>query len=70
MSGDRCDACGREVSIAGGIANFWTMEHTETEGLTLEFEDGSEHFLCFDCIEALPDYPTGADVDDLRVVDE
>ncbi|MFB6106483.1 MAG: hypothetical protein ABEJ70_05885 [Halobacteriaceae archaeon] len=65
--GDTCDACRREVPIAGGIANFWTMDHTETGGLTLEFEsDGTEHFLCFDCIAALPDDPTAADVAALR----
>ncbi|MFB6136325.1 MAG: hypothetical protein ABEJ04_06160 [Halobacteriaceae archaeon] len=65
--GERCDACGAEVSIAGGIANFWTLEHTETGGMTLEFEsDGTEHFLCFDCIEALPDDPASEDVASLR----
>lgn len=65
--GDRCDGCGREVSIAGGIANFWTMDATETGGMTLEFEaDDSEHFLCFACIERLPEDPTAADVDALE----
>lgn len=65
--GDRCDGCGREVSIAGGITNFWTMDATETGGMTLEFDsDGSEHFLCFACIEALPEDPTAADVDALE----
>ena len=62
---DRCEGCGVEVPVAGGIANFWTLEHTETGGLTLELEDGSEHFLCFACIDALPDYPTEADIDSL-----
>ena len=55
MGGNRCDGCGREVPVAGGIANFWTLEHTETGGLTLELADGSEHFLCFACIDRLPD---------------
>ena len=32
-------------------------------GMTLEFDDGSEEFLCFDCIDALPDEPTKADVE-------
>lgn len=69
--GDRCDGCGREVGIAGGIANIWTQESTSTEGLTLEFDsDGSEHFLCFDCIELLPDDPTAADVAALAADDE
>jgi hypothetical protein len=60
--GEHCEACGTEVGVAGGIANFWTMEHTETGGLTLELADGTEHFLCFDCVEALPDDPTAEDV--------
>lgn len=69
--GDRCDGCGREVGIAGGIANIWTRESTATEGLTLEFDsDGSEHFLCFDCIELLPDDPTAADVTALAEADD
>ena len=29
-------------------------------------EDGTEHFLCFDCIEELPDDPDAADVDALE----
>jgi hypothetical protein len=62
---ERCDACGQEVRLAGGIANIWTTEQTRTEGMTLEFEDGSEHFLCFDCIEQLPDEPTAADIEEL-----
>jgi hypothetical protein len=64
--GERCGACGREVPVAGGIANFWTLDHTETGGLTLELRDGSEHFLCFACIDDLPDDPTTADVAALR----
>ncbi|AAG20551.1 hypothetical protein VNG_2477H [Halobacterium salinarum NRC-1] len=34
--------------------------------MTLEFDDGTEHFLCFECIEALPDAPTAADVEALK----
>ncbi|MFB6104003.1 MAG: hypothetical protein ABEJ57_02805 [Halobacteriaceae archaeon] len=69
--GDRCDGCGREVGIAGGIANIWTREHTETGGLTLEFDsDGTEHFLCFECIEKLPAEPTAADVAALADAEE
>ena len=63
---DRCDGCGAEIPIAGGIANFWTMDATETGGMTLELVDGTEHDLCFDCIEALPDAATAADVDALE----
>lgn len=50
-----CDGCGRPVRIAGGIANLWSFDGDRTEGLTLELVDGSEHFLCYDCIERLPD---------------
>ncbi|PSQ18289.1 hypothetical protein BRD00_05335 [Halobacteriales archaeon QS_8_69_26] len=64
MSTDPCDGCGRDVTIAGGIANLWTMEGTQTGGITLELSDGSEHFLCYTCIERLPDdrEPTAEDV--------
>jgi len=69
--GDICEACGGEVPVAGGIANIWTRESVETGGLTLELADGSEHFLCFSCIEELPEErePTAADVAALRSVD-
>jgi hypothetical protein len=63
--GEQCAVCGRDVPIAGGIANFWTLESTETGGMTLEFADGTEHFLCFECMEHLPDDPTAADVERL-----
>lgn len=62
MASQPCDGCGESVTIAGGIANIWTMEHDATGGLTLELADGSEHFLCFDCVERLPEKPTEADV--------
>jgi hypothetical protein len=66
--GDFCDVCGREVPVAGGIANIWTQESVETEGLALELGDGSEHFLCFGCIDELPEdrEPTAEDVAELR----
>jgi hypothetical protein len=69
--GDICEACGGEVPVAGGIANIWTRESVETGGLTLELADGSEHFLCFSCIEELPEErePTAADVAALRSAD-
>ncbi|QLH81460.1 DUF7561 family protein [Halosimplex pelagicum] len=62
-----CDGCGEDVSIAGGIANIWTREKRTTDGLALELADGSDHFLCYDCIERLPDErePTADDVADL-----
>jgi hypothetical protein len=50
------------VGIAGGIANLWTFGGDASEGLTLEFEDGSEHLLCYDCIERLPEDAGAANV--------
>jgi hypothetical protein len=50
------------VRIAGGIANLWSFDGDRTEGLTLELADGTEHFLCYDCIERLPEDPTERDV--------
>ena len=63
---EQCDACGREIEIAGGVANIWDSEPRQTGGLTLELADKSEYFLCYDCIERLPDDPTRADVDAIR----
>lgn len=62
MARERCDGCGRDVPVGGGIANIWTFESESTGGLTLEFDDGSAFFLCFACIDALPEEPTAADV--------
>ncbi|MFB6114353.1 MAG: hypothetical protein ABEJ58_09680 [Halodesulfurarchaeum sp.] len=59
---DRCDGCGEEIRVAGGIANIWTMDHTETGGMYLELQDGGEYLLCFECIESLPESATSADV--------
>lgn len=67
MATESCDGCGRAVQIAGGIANLWTFGGDRGEGLTLEFEDGSEHFLCYDCIEELPENPCA---DDVTALDE
>ncbi len=55
MARQPCDGCGKQVSIAGGIANIWTLEKDTTGGIELELADGTEHFLCFECIERLPD---------------
>ncbi len=57
MTTQSCDGCGTSVSIAGGIANLWSFSGQSTDGMILEFEDGSEHFLCYECIERLPDHP-------------
>jgi len=71
MAHEPCDGCGRDVKIAGGIANLWTFRGDRTGGITLELTDGSEHFLCYDCIEKLPDdrEPTAEDVADLEAHD-
>lgn len=62
MASETCDGCGERVKIGGGIADLWTFQDESSGGMTLEFTDGSEHFLCFTCIERLPDDPTAADV--------
>lgn len=62
MASERCDGCGKNVRIAGGIADVWSFSGQPSGGMTLEFEDDTEHFLCYDCIERLPDYPDASDV--------
>lgn len=62
MTSERCDGCGKNVRIAGGIADVWSFSGQPSGGMTLEFEDDTEHFLCYDCIERLPDYPDASDV--------
>lgn len=61
MAKQRCEECGERVRVAGGIGDMWSGGGP-SGGMTLEFADGSEHFLCFDCIETLPDEPTDEDV--------
>lgn len=73
MARDTCDGCGRTVTVAGGIANLWTFgedDGSQGSAMTLEFENGSDHLLCYPCIAALPDEPTDADVARLEQVDE
>ena len=65
MASEPCDGCGDDVDIAGGIGAMWNREQKATGGMTLEFEDGTDHFLCFECIEELPDYPDESDVEGL-----
>jgi hypothetical protein len=55
MAGEPCDGCGEKVNIGGGIADFWTMLGRQTGGMTLELADETEHFLCYDCMDRLPD---------------
>lgn len=69
MAQSPCDGCGRRVSIAGGIANLWSFDGDQTGGLTLELADGTDHFLCFSCVDRLPDDPTAADIRALDRVD-
>ena len=68
MASEACDVCERSVRIAGGIGDLWNFAFESTQGLTLELTDGSEFFLCFDCMEKLPDdhEPTAEDVAALR----
>ena len=67
MATQPCDGCGDRVRVAGGIGDFWSFTAETTGGMTLELADGSEHFLCFSCVERLPDdrEPTAEDVDGL-----
>lgn len=67
MASEPCDACGADVPIGGGISGFWSSEPQQTGGMTLELTDGTEHFLCFACIERLPDDPSA---DDVRALEE
>jgi hypothetical protein len=62
MTTEPCESCGDPVTIAGGIANLWTFGGDESGGMTLELTDGTEHFLCYDCIDRLPEYPSEDDV--------
>ena len=41
---------------------MWSSDPRVTGGMTLEFDDGAEFFLCFDCIDALPEEPSGDEV--------
>ncbi|WP_440766688.1 DUF7561 family protein [Natronorubrum sp. DTA7] len=71
MARDSCDGCGRTVTVTGGIANVWTFgDGSDGTAITLELADGSEHLLCYPCIEAIPDDPTAESVARLEQVDE
>lgn len=72
MASQPCDGCGKRVTIAGGIASLWSFSNEQTGGLDLELGDGSDWFLCYACIERLPDdrEPTAEDVAALPHHDE
>lgn len=55
MTKEPCDGCRRPVRIGGGIGDFWSFSTESTQGITLELEDGGEFFLCYDCIDRLPE---------------
>jgi hypothetical protein len=67
MSSQRCDGCNERIRIAGGISDFWSKAGGSSGGIDLELADGSEHFLCFDCVDRLPEDEdvTAADVESL-----
>ncbi len=65
MASETCDGCGRDVNIGGGRGHIWAFDDTGLEGMTLELESGREVFLCFSCIEALPEEPTVEDIEAL-----
>ncbi|GGL46411.1 DUF7561 family protein [Halocalculus aciditolerans] len=72
MSTRRCEGCGRRVHVAGGIGDFWdfgTLKKPDPGGLVLEFGDGSEFFLCTECIERLPEDADQSDVEALAAGD-
>lgn len=62
MASDTCDGCGADVPIGGGISGLWRSAQSGTGGMILELSDGTEHFLCFACIDRLPEEPSAADV--------
>ncbi|GAB3420598.1 hypothetical protein GCM10027435_23500 [Haloparvum alkalitolerans] len=72
MASEPCEVCGTKVRIAGGIGDLWNFAFESTQGMTLELADGSEFFLCFDCMERLPDdrEPTAEDVERLQELAE
>jgi len=72
MTTQRCDGCDTKVKIAGGIGDIWSFDFGPTDGMILELADGSEHFLCLDCVDQLPDDhdPTAADVAALPTDDD
>lgn len=67
MSREPCDGCGRNVSFGSASTNLWVFDQQSTDALVVELADGTEHLLCHDCIDALPEdrEVTAADVEAL-----
>ena len=63
MGVQRCDGCGSKVRIGGGIGDFWTFAGESSGGIDLELADGTDHFLCFDCVERLPEERDATEAD-------
>lgn len=69
MTSDPCEGCGRDVKIAGGTENVWDLGSGQGGGMTLELDDDTEYFLCFACVESLPEDATSEDVAALEAYD-
>jgi hypothetical protein len=50
-----CDGCGARVEDGGGVDDLWSFGDAGEGAVLLELADGSDHRLCFDCVERLPD---------------
>ena len=50
-----CDGCGARVEAGGGVDDLWSFGDADEGVVLLELADGSDHRLCFDCVERLPD---------------
>ena len=63
MATRTCDGCGERVSVGGGAETLWTTG-SAPGGVALTLADDTDHFLCFGCVERLPESrdATAADV--------
>ncbi len=62
MTSQRCEGCGRRISVVSPREDGWLLDGPAPRGLHLELPDATTHLLCFDCIGQLPDDPAGVDV--------
>lgn len=65
MAYEVCEACEESVKIGGGISAIWSFEPDQTGGMALDFPSGFSAFLCFDCLDSLPEDATESDVQEL-----